>query len=87
MVLELDNSLRRIHPRPPEGQEPGRIAADHVHNSWYVRSSSPGQPRGTVYDVIVWLADWVIVGEKIFPELELTHLDGHKASKPVRYVG
>lgn len=24
------------------------------------------------------------VGEKLFPELELTHLDGHKASKPVR---
>lgn len=23
-------------------------------------------------------------GEKIFPEKELTHLDGHKGSKPVR---
>jgi GH15 family glucan-1,4-alpha-glucosidase len=23
-------------------------------------------------------------GEKIFPEEELTHLDGHKGSKPVR---
>lgn len=28
----------------------------------------------------------VSIGEKIFPELELTHLDGHKGSKPVRYV-
>ena len=25
-----------------------------------------------------------VPGEKIFPELELTHLDGHKGSKPVR---
>jgi len=23
-------------------------------------------------------------GEKVFPEKELTHLDGHKGSKPVR---
>jgi GH15 family glucan-1,4-alpha-glucosidase len=23
-------------------------------------------------------------GEKLFPEVELTHLDGHKGSKPVR---
>ena len=23
-------------------------------------------------------------GEKVFPEMELTHLDGHKGSKPVR---
>ncbi|KAI0042680.1 glycoside hydrolase family 15 protein [Auriscalpium vulgare] len=27
---------------------------------------------------------YTIHGEKIFPELELTHLDGHKGSKPVR---
>lgn len=25
-----------------------------------------------------------VKGEKIFPEKELTHLDGHKGSKPVR---
>ena len=25
-----------------------------------------------------------VSGEKIFPEMELTHLDGHKGSKPVR---
>lgn len=27
---------------------------------------------------------FVSQGEKIFPEEELTHLDGHKGSKPVR---
>jgi len=27
---------------------------------------------------------YTIHGEKIFPEEELTHLDGHKGSKPVR---
>jgi len=26
----------------------------------------------------------LVPGEKIFPEKELTHLDGHKGSKPVR---
>jgi len=26
----------------------------------------------------------MLKGEKIFPEKELTHLDGHKGSKPVR---
>ena len=29
---------------------------------------------------------YTIHGEKIFPEEELDHLDGHKGSKPVRYV-
>ena len=27
---------------------------------------------------------FLVLGEKIFPEKELTHLDGHKGSKPVR---
>jgi GH15 family glucan-1,4-alpha-glucosidase len=27
---------------------------------------------------------WLVKGEKLFPEMELTHLDGHKGSKPVR---
>lgn len=27
---------------------------------------------------------WLTKGEKLFPEKELTHLDGHKGSKPVR---
>lgn len=27
---------------------------------------------------------YTIHGEKIFPEIELNHLDGHKGSKPVR---
>jgi GH15 family glucan-1,4-alpha-glucosidase len=27
---------------------------------------------------------WLVKGEKLFPEKELTHLDGHKGSKPVR---
>jgi hypothetical protein len=27
---------------------------------------------------------FLVPGEKIFPEKELTHLDGHKGSKPVR---
>ena len=31
-------------------------------------------------------ADVGLVGEKDFPEEELTHLDGHKGSKPVRFV-
>jgi hypothetical protein len=26
----------------------------------------------------------LVKGEKLFPEKELTHLDGHKGSKPVR---
>lgn len=26
----------------------------------------------------------VVLGDKIFPEEELTHLDGHQGSKPVR---
>lgn len=26
------------------------------------------------------------LGERIFPEEELNHLDGHKSSKPVRFV-
>lgn len=30
------------------------------------------------------LMTFVSQGEKIFPEKELTHLDGHKGSKPVR---
>lgn len=29
---------------------------------------------------------YTIHGEKLFPEEELSHLDGHKGSKPVRYV-
>ena len=28
----------------------------------------------------------LVPGEKIFPEEELLHLDGHKSSKPVRLV-
>jgi hypothetical protein len=30
------------------------------------------------------LTIFLFPGEKIFPEKELTHLDGHKGSKPVR---
>jgi GH15 family glucan-1,4-alpha-glucosidase len=30
------------------------------------------------------LTTFLTQGEKIFPEKELTHLDGHKDSKPVR---
>ena len=29
---------------------------------------------------------YTIHGGKIFPEEELTHLDGHKGSRPVRWV-
>jgi GH15 family glucan-1,4-alpha-glucosidase len=73
-MLKIGCSLCRVYSRAPQGQERGRIAADHVYYSRSVSSSH--------LDIAASHSSFA--GEKLFPEIELTHLDGHKGSKPVR---
>lgn len=46
-----------------------------------------GTPSMVCYGLpLLWIVLDIVclTGERIFPEAELTHLDGHQGSKPVR---
>jgi hypothetical protein len=66
------HSVHGVHIRAPEGQERGRQLADHVHYPRFVFSRALRN------------VDELFLGGKELEEIELTHLDGHKGSKPVR---
>lgn len=68
-------SLHGVYLRQIERQESRRFSANNVYHPRFVYFIPPTNPS---------LMTFISSGEKVFPEMELTHLDGHKGSKPVR---
>lgn len=74
-------SVHGVHLFQTEAQKPGRLPTDHVHHPRSVSLvfSFPDNP-------VPNNALFLFLGEKELAEIELSHLDGHKGSKPVRCV-
>ncbi|KAG5635958.1 hypothetical protein H0H81_009554 [Sphagnurus paluster] len=79
-LAKLNNtpSVHGVHLRAPAQQEPRRQSANHVYHPWCV------PPAVSVSVPVSCALLTKNAGGKDLEEIELTHLDGHKGSKPVR---
>lgn len=91
-------SVHGFHLRTSQGQEPRRFTQDHAssqhlfhrllfltYSSMTHRYTIHGTYRTSLLSYLVWYNALGNIGDKEFPEEELTHLEGHQGSRPVRY--